>query len=112
MHIIIAYIHVNEPASENWQLISEHTFQSADCNWMLQGLVPNEKDIIPWQETVLPSGEFLQLGAVFTDPTASLAIYVRDNSQSILELQTKGYPCIRFMSPRGTGVSVQIHEKD
>lgn len=112
MQTINAYIHVNYPESDTWQLVSSLEFTSADSNWMLQGNIPSENDLVPWQEIPLPNGEVLHFGAVFTDPTASLSLYVRCNSIPIIEVHTKGYPCIRFVSPLGCNVSLQIHEND
>lgn len=112
MQTITAYLHTLDTPNDAWLLTAELQFQSADSSWMLQGLVPNETDIVPWQEVVLPTDEILRVGVVFSDPLACLSVYVRTHSQAILELQTKGYPCIRFISPGGSHVSIQIHEQD
>ena len=71
-----------------------------------------EKDIVPWQEVQLPSGELLSMGVVFDDPHKSIALHVKSQQGPILELMTKGHPCLRFVSPKGTDVTIQIHEDE
>lgn len=49
-------------------------------------------------------------GAVFDDPEKNLALHVKSADRPILQLITKGRPCLRFLSPGGTDVTLQIHE--
>lgn len=104
------YIYVDTNKDEQWTLVDSLIFQSMDSQWMLEGKIPEEKDIVPWQELSLPSGETLFVGAVFDDPDKSMALHVKSAQGPILELITKGHPCLRFLSPGGTDVTIQIHE--
>lgn len=104
------YVFVDEQKNEQWALVATLIFKSMDSQWMLEGKLPEEKDIVPWQEVQLPSGENLFIGAVFDDPHKSIALHVKSHTGSFLELITKGHPCLRFISPQGTDVTIQIHE--
>lgn len=95
---------------ENWTLLAHLVFMPMSSQWVLDGKIPEEKDIIPWQEVVLPSGEHLFLGVVFDDPEKSLSLHVKAADRCILELITKGRPNLRFFSPGGCGITLQIHE--
>ncbi|MDY0274731.1 MAG: hypothetical protein RBR42_04735 [Desulfomicrobium sp.] len=112
MNLITLYISTDEKKNEQWTMAATLTFQSMDSQWMLEGRIPEEKDIVPWQEVQLPSGELLSMGVVFDDPHKSIALHVKSQQGPILELMTKGHPCLRFVSPKGTDVTIQIHEDE
>lgn len=106
------YIYTDEQKNEQWALVTNLIFQSVNSQWILDGKIPEEKDIVPWQEVRLPSGEMLAIGVVFDDPHKNIALYVKSEQGPILELITKGNPCLRFVSPKGTDVTIQIHDQD
>lgn len=110
MNHIKLYVHTDEQKTGAWALTTCMAFASMDSSWMLDDRVPEENDIIPWQQVALPSGELLYIGAVFDDPAKSIALHIKSTTQPILEIQTKGHPCLRFLTPEGADVSIQIHE--
>lgn len=110
MNDISLYIYTDELKSGEWSLAGKLDFASMDSSWMLEGRLPEEKDIIPWQTFRLPNGEQLDLGVVFDDPAQCLNLHVKSDAGPILDLITKGHPCLRFVSPAGTNISLQIHE--
>lgn len=107
---LTAYVYVGENKSDDWTPITSLKFSPADSNWMLAGKIPEEKDIVPWQEVVLPSGEKLLIGLVFENPEKNIALHVRATDRPVLTLITKGQPCLHFVSPGGTDITIQIHE--
>jgi hypothetical protein len=110
MNSATLFLYTDEHKTENWTLLTSLVFSSMNSQWVLEGKIPEEKDIVPWQEVVLPTGEILLLGLVFDDPEKSLALHVKSAKRPILELITKGRPCLRFVSPDGLDVTIQIHE--
>lgn len=104
------YIYTDVNKTETWTLLTDLVFSSMNSQWVLDGRIPEEKDIVPWQDVMLPTGEILQLGLVFDDPEKSLALHVKSMDRPILELITKGRPILRFVSPGGLDVTIQIHE--
>lgn len=110
MNSTTVYIYTDENKDENWVMRTSLIFSSMNSQWVLEGKIPEEKDIVPWQEVTLPSGEALLIGAVFDDPEKNLALHVKSADRPILQLITKGRPCLRFLSPGGTDVTLQIHE--
>lgn len=112
MNQITLYISTDEKKNEQWDLVTSLHFQSMNSQWMLEGKLPEEKDIVPWQDVKLPSGEVLSVGVVFDDPRKSIALHVKSPQGPILQLITKGHPFLRLVSPKGTDVSFQIHEDE
>ncbi len=110
MNTVSLYIHTDEHKSGEWTMAGKLDFASMDSSWMLEGKLPEEKDIVPWQPFTLPSGEQLDLGLVFDDPAQCLSLYVKTEAGPILDLITKGQPCLRFVSPAGTNITLQVHE--
>ena len=106
------YIHLDSQKSGNWTLFEKLDFASMDSRWMLSGKIPEEHEIVPWQSVTLPGGEKISLGLVFDDPAQSLGLYVKSEAGPILDLFTKGNPYLRFVSPAGVDVSLQVHEGD
>ncbi|NCD25884.1 MAG: hypothetical protein EOL86_09910 [Deltaproteobacteria bacterium] len=110
MNQISLYIHTDEDKHGEWVLVDKLDFAAMDSSWMLEGKLPEEQDIVPWKTVTLPSGERIDLGVVFDDPAQCLSVYVKTAAGPILDLITKGHPCLRFISPAGTNISLQVHE--
>jgi len=110
MNTATVFIYTDVNKTETWTLLTSLVFSSMSSQWVLEGRIPEETDIVPWQEVVLPTGEALQLGLVFDDPEKSLSVHVKSMDRPILELITKGRPILRFVSPGGLDVTIQIHE--
>jgi hypothetical protein len=110
MNSATVFLYTDEQKTDNWTLLTSLVFSSMNSQWVLEGKIPEEKDIVPWHEVILPTGETLLLGLVFDDPEKSLALHVKSAQRPILELITKGRPCLRFVSPGGLDVTIQIHE--
>lgn len=112
MNNIRLYIHTDEQKNGEWHLCGHLDFEPMDTRWMLEGKIPEEHNIVPWQPFKLPSGEKISVGVVFDDPERNLSLHVKTFTRPILEVITKGHPCLRFLSPGGTDVSLQIHEEE
>lgn len=110
MNTTAVYVYVKAENTDDWILVGSLTFTSMNSRWMLEDKLPEERDIVPWQEMTLPSGETLRLGLVFDDPEKSLSLYIRSGDRPVLELITKGRPCLRLATPDGGDISLQIHE--
>lgn len=110
MNSATVFLYTDENSDENWVFLTSLVFTSVNSQWVLDGKIPEEKDLVPWQEVTLPSGEALFLGVIFDDPEKNLTLHVKSATRTILQLITKGRPCLRFVSPGGTDVTVQIHE--
>lgn len=110
MNTASVFVYTTPDGTENWTCVGSLTFTSMNSRWMLEDKLPEEHDIIPWQEIVLPSDEPLRIGLVFDDPESCLSLYVRAGDRPVLELITRGRPCLRFSTPGGRDISLQIHE--
>lgn len=107
---LIAHVYAGENKDEAWTPIARLNFPPADSNWMLEGKIPQETDIVPWQEVTLPAGGKLLIGLVFDNPENNIALHVRTAKRPVLSLITKGQPCLHFISPEGEDITIQIHE--
>ena len=52
----------------------------------------------------------LLIDLVFENPEKNIALHVRATDRPVLTLITKGQPCLHFVSPGGTDITIQIHE--
>lgn len=110
MNTTTIFIYTGDRATDTWTHLTNLVYTSMDSQWVLDGRIPEERDIVPWQDVALPSGEHLAIGLVFDDPEKSLALHVKASGRPVLELITKGRPCLRFRTPGGADITLQLHE--
>jgi hypothetical protein len=110
MNTTTVFLYTGDWTTDTWTHLTSLAFTSMDSLWMLEEKIPDEHDIVPWQKVTLPSGEELSIGVVFDDPEKSLALHVKASNRPVLELITRGRPCLRFHTPGGSDITLQIHE--